>query len=371
LSEVRVREISLPRDRLTFIKTWWRAHRGDPQWVPPLIAERKAFLDPRKNPYFTTAEVQCFIASVAGEDVGTLAVTVDRPYQARDPGMGFFGFFEFIDDEAVARALFEAGCAWLRARGMDRAMGPLSFNTNHEFGLLVEGFDTGPFIANPHNAAYFAAIYEKLGLESNMDWYAYWIDAGAAVESRINKVAERFVSRHPEMTLRCFDVSKWDREVGILHEIYDDAWEENWGHVQVSTEEFRFIADGFKAVVDPTLCYVVELEGKPVAVSITLPNLNLVLKKMNGRLFPFGWRHLAFGRKSIDELRVFMLGVKQEFQKLPLGAILYQKTWARALEMGVRGGEASLILQNNAAMNGALERMGRVYKTYRTYETRL
>lgn len=368
---IEIRPLSLPRDALRFVRPWWRIYRDDRHWVPPLLFERRRFLDPGVNPYFEVADVQCLLATRGGEAVGTIAAVVDHNYQREDPGAGFFGFFEFVDDPAVSRALFDAAKEWLRARGMSRALGPSNFNTNHEFGLLVEGFDSDPMIANPHNGSWFEGHYLALGLEPAMDWYAYWLDR-RAVDERILRIANRTLERHPEIAIRTLDMKRFDREVELLHGIYDDAWQHNWGHVKMERAEFEYLAAGFKSVIDPRFCFIVEAFGEAVALSVSFPNLNEVVKRMNGRLLPFGWLHYLVGRRRIDRMRVFMLGVKQKYQKLPLGSLLYAKTWEAGLRAGMQAAEASLILADNHRMRGPLEKMGgRIYKTYRSYEARL
>lgn len=367
---VEVQAISLPNDAVKFIKVWWRIYESDDQWVPPLIAERKTFFNPAKNPYFDVADVQCFIAYKDGEPVGTIGVSHDRDLEAAMPGYGSFGFFEFTDDEEVAQALLDAGAAWLRNRGLQRMVGPFNFSPNHEFGLLVDGFDSPPMIANPHNGSYYPKQYEAVGLKPNMTYYAYWVDAQPE-PPRIFKIAERF-QRRPNISIRRVDKSKWDTELQIVRDVYNDAWHANWGHVQVRPREFDHIAKAMKQVVDEDLCYIVEVDGQVAGMSITLPDYNILAKKMNGRIFPFGWWHFVTGRKSINQLRVFILGVKAEYQHMPLGALMYAETWKAGMARGVRGVEASLILHNNVGMRGALEKMGGfVYKNYRTYEYKL
>jgi GNAT superfamily N-acetyltransferase len=374
-ASVKVEAIEHPRDTGRFVKTWWRVYRDDPQWVPPLIGERKRFFNPKKNPYFETARIQSFIATRDGEAVGTLSATIDHSYQEFDPGVGLFGFFEFIDDFEVASSLFEAGCDWLRDQGMTSAIGPFNLNTNHEFGLLIDGFDTDPYVANPHNSAYFPLMYEKLGLTKIMDWYAYKMDPGSERATRMGEIAERFLKRNPQVTIRNLNVSssrEFEADVAVLHEIYDDAWEHNWGHVRVSKREFLYLANNLKTIIDPSLCFVAEVDGQPAAISVTLPDYNRLVKHIDGRLFPTGWWKILRGRRSINAVRIFMLGVKQEFQHLPLGAPLYSKTWERGLALGVREAEASLILETNTRMRRTLERMGaEIYKTYRNYQISL
>lgn len=371
VGDVRVEKISLPQDTVRFVRAWWPIYRDDPHWVPPLVFERKRFFDPAVNPYFKVADVACFIATRGGEAVGTIAATVDRNYQREDPGAGFFGFFEFGDDEAVSGALFEAASEWLRAQGMSRALGPFNFNSNHEFALLVDGFDSDPFVANPHNGSWYERHYLALGLEARMDWYAYWFDRGA-IDPRVIRVANRVLSRHPEVKVRNVDLSNFDREVELLHSIYDDAWAHNWGHVKMERAEFEYLAEGFRQFLDPKLCFVVEVAGEAVGLSISLPDMNQVVKKMNGGLFPLGWWHFLQRKRTVDRLRVFMLGVKQQYQHLPLGSLLYAKTWENGLEAGYTCAEASLILENNQKMRGPIEKLGgRIYKTYRSFEKEL
>jgi GNAT superfamily N-acetyltransferase len=368
MSSVEIEPIELPRDTMRFCKTWWRVFRDDPMWVPPLLFERKSFFNPKKNPYFKVAEVQCFIATRDGEAVGTIAATVDEKLQEHQPDTGLFGFYTFIDDEEVARALLEAAKAWLAAKGMKEMIGPFDFNANHEFGLLVDGFDTPPCVGNPHNSAYFGPMYDKLGLEQTMDWYAYWMDGRQPCPKIIKRVSDRFLKRHPEVTLRPVDLSRWEEECMISWNLYNDAWEHNWGHVEFTFEEYMYKAGGLKQIIKPDLCWVAEVDGEPAGFSITLPDYNIPAKKMNGRLFPLGWWHFWRGSKDIDVLRILILGVKQEFQHMALGAPLYVKTWEAGLARNVRGAEASLILHENNRMRGALEKLGgRIYKTYRSY----
>lgn len=367
MGDVRVRPIELPRETVPFVSAWWPIYEGEPGWVPPLLMDRKKFFDPGRNPYFRVADVQCFVAERDGRIVGTIAASADRDAQTSMPGTGFFGFFEFPDDEAVARPLAEAACAFLKSKGMTEACGPFNFSPNHDFGLLVDGFDTPAAIANPHARPYYGPMYERLGFAKKMDWFAYWMDAGPIPET-VNKVSERFLSRNPNVKLRPVDLSQFDRELAILKDVYNDAWEENWGHVHIRPEEFDFIAADLKQVIDPRLCWIAEVDGVPAAVSVTLPDFNQVLKKMNGSLLPFGWWYYLRRRVYIDQLRVFILGVKRAYQKMPLGAPLYIRTWEEGLKIGVRGAEASLILENNHRMRGALEKLGaRIYKTYRIY----
>ena len=250
---------------------------------------------------------------------------------------------------------------------MKTMRGPFNFNTNHEFGCLVDGFDTPPAIANPHGRPYYDRMYKTVGLEKDKDWYAYWMDKGPVPE-KIEAIARRFLDRHPEVTLRRVDMKRFDEEVTLFREIYNDAWSANWGHVHLSEEEFQALAKGFRQIVDPNLIWFAYVDGEPAALSITLPDYNQVVKKMGGKILPFGWWYYLTADRHIDQLRVFVLGVKQKYQRMPLGAPLYLKTWEEGAKRNIRGAEASLILEDNHRMRGALEKLGaRIYKTYRIY----
>lgn len=364
---VEVRQIKLPGEVTQFIYPWWEINKDEPGWVPPLIMDRKKFFNPAKNPYFKNADVACFVAKKDGKDVGTIAATVDHAQQKSEPGLGYVGFFEFIDDVEVATALRDAAFAFLKSKGMTRVRGPSNLGTNHDFGLLIDGFDTPACIANPHARPYYGPMYEKLGFTKSIDWYAYWMDAGP-VPANVQAISERFLKRNPNVKIRMVDMTKFDSELRILVDIYNDAWTDNFGHVHIPEEEFLAQAEDFKQIIDPRLVWIAEVDGEPAAVTVTFPDYNQVFKKMNGSLFPFGWYHFLFGRKKIDVLRVFILGVKKKYQTMPLGAPLYIKTWEEGLKMGVRGAEASLIVEDNFRMRGAMEKLGaRIYKTYRMY----
>ncbi|MFZ5481896.1 MAG: N-acetyltransferase [Myxococcota bacterium] len=369
---VEVRPVDLPGGAQTMMQVWWDVYAGDPHWVPPLRFERKKFLDPKHNPYFKVADVQCFVAFRDGRPVGTISAQVDHGYQRVEDKVGFFGFFEFPDDEGVARPLLDAALAWLRGKGMTRAMGPFNFNTNHECSVLVDGYDSDPLVMMIWNRPYYPAMYEKLGLAKAKDMLAYWMRNDGPVPPRIAALADRFLERHPEVKIRPMDKGDFENEVKRVHAIYNSAWEDNWGFVKMTDEEFWFMAHGVKEMIDPRYCFVAEIAGEAAAFSITLPDYNMVVKPMNGRVLPFGWWHWLTMPKKIDQIRVFALGVHKKYQNLALGAPLYKATWDAGVANKVKGAEASWILEDNTRMRGALEKLGaKVYKTYRIYGTPL
>jgi ribosomal protein S18 acetylase RimI-like enzyme len=368
---VKVRPIELPGDAIRFCETWWPIYADDPHWVPPLLSERKDFLDPGKNPFFRHARVQCYIASRGGTPVGTIAATLIKSAPEHERGVGFFGFFEFPDDVEVSRALFETATEWLREQGMHTMRGPYNLSPNHEFALRVEGWDTDPALLNPHNGDYYARHYDGLGLTGVRDWYAYWGDIGP-VPARFARASQRFLDRHPEVEIRHLDMADWDQEIMWFWEIYNDAWEHNWGHLPIERDEALWLARGLKQMVDPDLVWWAFVDGEPAAVAIAFLDYNQVIKKMNGKMLPIGWYHWLFGRRKIDSLRLFALGVKQKYRDMPLGIPLYVAIWQAALARGVRGADGSLVVEDNAPMRSTLEKLGaHIYQTYRIYEYRL
>lgn len=366
---IEVRPIQLPKDAATFVDVWWKIYADDPHWVPPLRYERLAFFDPAKNPYFKVATLQCFLAYKDGVPVGTISAQVDHGYQKIEDKVGFFGFFEFPDDDAVAKALLDAALDWLRGHGMNRAMGPMNFNTNHECGLLVEPFDSDPLVLMTWNRPYYPATYARLGLVKAKDLYAYWLENNGPCPPRIAALADRFMERHREVKIRPFNLSDFDGEAARVNSIYNSAWEDNWGFVKMTDEEFLHMAKGVKDMIDARYCFMAEIDGRAAAFSITLPDYNQVVKPMNGRIFPFGWWHFLTRRSKVDTIRIFTLGIHKDYQHLALGAPLYKMTWDAGVANKVKGAEASWILDDNTRMRGALEKLGaRIYKTYRIYK---
>jgi GNAT superfamily N-acetyltransferase len=366
-----VRPIRLPAEAALVIEFPWTVYRGDRHWVPPLRFERAAFLDPERNPYFRVADVQFFVAERGREVVGTISAHVDHGYQAAEPGAGFFGFFEFVDDVTVARELIGAAAGWLRSRGMTRMLGPLNFNTNHECGLLVDGFDGDPVVYMTYNPRYYPERYEELGLAKAKDLLAYWKDA-EPIAPRLEAAARWFARRHPEVRIRPADTRNFRAELDLFKSIYNDAWEDNWGFVRFTDAEFDKIAEGLRPMIDPRLCYVAEVDGDPAAFSLTLRDFNQVVKPMNGRRFPVGWWHWLTRRGRVRTARIFALGVRRQYQHLPIGLPLYLRTWEAGLAMGLTGAEAGWVLEDNHRMRGPLEKLGaKAYRTYRIYETAL
>ena len=376
MSDVTISTASSRADMREFITLPFRLYEGVDQWVPPLISERRHHLDRKKNAYFKHAEAEYFMASRNGRVVGRISAQVDErfnEFHANDWGQ--FGFFESEDDHEVARALIDAASAWLRERGRDHVIGPLDFSTNHECGLLVEGHEWAPQILENWHHPYYAPLLEGCGLTKAMDLYKWQLHVSrrSDVLPIVFELADKLEPEHG-ITIRGMRKRDLTGEVERFMEIYNAAWERNWGFVPLTDEEIVGYAKELKPILDENWAMVAETkEGETVGVALTLPDYNQVLKKLNGRLLPFGWITALRERKKIDSVRVFALGVKPEYQHTGVAAGLYKRHFDMAASTPQsEHAETGWILEVNKPMNRAMEAMGgNIIKTYRIYGTDL
>ncbi len=366
-----------PGDDLTdFIRVPWPIYHDDPQWVPPLLMERRDHLSPRKNPYFRRAETCFWIAYRDGRAVGRISAQVNQVHLERyDDATGHFGFFEATDDPAVFRALTETAEAWLAERGMRRVTGPFSFSINEESGLLVEGFDSPPYIMMGHARPYYGPGLESCGYGKVADMVAYYYDRDMALPRTIERLIQRAESRD-DLTVRVIDMKRYHDEVGIVIDIFNDAWSENWGFLPFSEIDGRHLADSIRPLITARNIVIAEIAGKPAAMSVILPNINRMIQDLDGRLLPFGWLKLVWRLKfqSWHSGRMPLMGVRKEYQGSSLGAALAFAV-IRAhreyffFERGVRESELSWVLEDNTATRHMVETLGaRVNKVYRVYQ---
>jgi GNAT superfamily N-acetyltransferase len=372
--KLTVRPVRGRRDLTRFIKVPFKLHRDSDRWVPPLVSERRRFLDRRKNPFFGHAEAEYFLAERDGEVVGRITAQIDRrwdEYQGGNDGM--FGFFETTNDIAVARVLIGAAAEWLRERGRERMLGPMDFTTNDECGLLIEGYDIPPMILQPWHPPYYRELLESQGLAKRMDLLMWKLTMGELHEETefhplIHAAAEKSANEHG-VRIRNMRKRDLEAEMGRFMEVYNVAWGPNWGFVPVTDEEVAFQARNLKPILREEWAMIAEKDGEVVGAACTLPDINQVLAKMNGRLLPFGWLTFLRERPKIDRVRVFALGVKPEYQHWGVAAALYVRHIETAAEVGMPGGETGWILETNDPMNRAMEGMGgEIVKRYRLYE---
>ena len=359
------------RDLDHFIRLPWQLYRNDPAWVPPLLFDLKKLLSPKKHPFHQHAEVQYFLARMTGRVVGRIAAVINHQHiEFHNESVGFFGFFESIDDQDVANALFTAAEHWALARGVRRMRGPMSFSTNEECGLLVDGFTTTPAVMMSHHLPYYARLIQAADYDQAKDLFAYLIDLreDATIPERLIRGVQRLQQKQA-ITIRHIDVNRFEEEIRLLHAIYHHAWEDNWGFVPMTEAEVDLLAHMLRLVADPKLCLIAELDNQPVAFALGLPDYNQALRHINGRLFPFGLFKFLWHKRHIDSLRILLLGTNPDVRVRGLDAMLYLKLWQDVPADGYKLVECSWILEDNWGMRRGLERMGaQIYKTYRIFE---
>lgn len=367
---VEVRTVHGRADLARFIDLQWRIYADDPNWVAPLRMDVRALLDRAKHPFHKHAEVELMLAWRNGQVVGRIAAIVNHLHNDfHDDRVGFFGLFECIDDSDVAAPLLAAAEAWLAARGMESARGPVNLSTNDELyspGILIDGFDTPPTIMMAHTPPYYRGLLEKAGYLKARDLFAYWVDVPPP--PRLVRMYERLV-RSPGVTIRGLHMKQLEAEVGAIQTIYNSAWEKNWGFVPMTPDEITHLAAALKPVVNPDLCGLAYVNDEPVGFALGLPEYNQALRHVNGRLLPFGIFKLLWHRRRINAIRVLTLGLKPAFRQRGFDAALITHIFIHAGKRNQARGECSWILEDNVEMRNSLERLGGVaYKTYRVYE---
>ena len=364
-----MRPVRSAADLERFIALPYRLHRDDPLWVPPLRLDIRKMLDRRRNPFFEHAEAEYFLAVRArGEVVGRIAAIHNRAHNSfHTDTVGFFGFFESVDDLEVARALFDAAADWLRARGLDVMRGPASFSTNDECGLLVDGFDTPPTVLNPHNPRSYVPLVEQAGFTKAMDLWQFQ-STNPSMPERLIRAAQLMAERQ-RIRLRHIDMKRFNDEVERIKRVYNSAWEKNWGFVPMTDAEIDHLARQLKPVVVPELVVFVEKDGETIGFAAALPDLNVALRKNpSGRLFP-GIFRILWAARRITRIRILLLGLLKPYRKTGADALMYHWIWEKGCALGYRWAEAGWILEDNTPMNNALVRIGfQHYKTLRLYD---
>ncbi len=356
-----------------FVDLPYRLHAGTP-WVPQLRLERRLFLDRRLHPYFSHGEAEYFAARRDGRVVGRITAQIDFAYNRfHDSRTGMFGFLEFEDDPAILAALLDAAEGWLRARGCTEMLGPMDFSLNDEAGVLIEGFELEPLIRQNWHPPRYQRQVEAAGMEKAMDLLSWdlSIDDRAQMKPIIEKLAERCRTKYG-VTIRKMTRRSLRADLDRFADVYNSAWSENWGFVPYSKKDLDTYALDLQLVWVPEWFMVAEKDGETIAMAITLLDANQVLRRMDGRLLPFGWWHFLRRNKTSDRLRVGFLGVKPEWQHTGVAALLYVEHFEAATRSPLKHGEAGFILETNHAMNSGLEAMnGRVVKKYRVYRRAL
>jgi len=359
----------------TFVHFPYRFYRDNPNWVPPLLMDQKVLLNPEKHPFYQHAEARFFLALRDGEPAGRVAAILDHKHnEVHAEKTGFFGFFECIEDRSVSAALFDSARAWLKERGMSRLRGPVNPSQNDDCGLLLNDFDSPPVIMMTYNPPYYRDLIEAFGFEKAMDLYAYFLDGTRPIPEKLVHVVEALQKRS-RVVIRPADPKNFDEECTKIWTVYNRAWEKNWGFVPMTEAEFAHLAKNLRHVVVRGLVLVAEVSIQPIGFSLAIPDMNQVLIKLNGRLFPFGLLKLLWHtkiRNCMDQVRIVTMGVIEEYRNRGIDAAFYYHTWKNGNRLGYCKGEMSWILENNTMMNRAAEMLGaRVYRTYRMFEMKI
>jgi GNAT superfamily N-acetyltransferase len=370
---VDVRPVRGLRELRQFISLPYRLHAGK-TWVPPLRLERYAFLNRRLNPYFKHGEAEYFLAWRDGRVVGRITAQIDHAFNDYHRSRwGMFGFLELEDDREVIEALLAAAEGWLRTRECERMVGPMDFQLNDESGLLIDGYELEPVIRQPWHPPYYRERVEEAGLDKAMDLFAWDLHVGERdkVLPILPELAERAGTEHG-IRIRPMSRLRLRRELDEFAKVYNAAWSQNWGFVPYSKEDLDAYATELQLVYSRAWFMVGEKDGETIAMALSFPDINQVLKRMGGRILPFGWWHFVRKGQIMDRVRVGFLGVLPEHQHTGVAALLYMKHYDAAERTRQKSGEASWILESNEPMNRALEAMGgRIVKRHRVYERTL
>lgn len=367
--QIEIITVKSKKEQKQYIKLPWKIYKNDPNWVPQLILELKEMMNRKKYPFFEHSEAEFFIARKDGETVGRIAaIKNNRHIQVHKENIGFFGFFECVNDQEVANKLFDAAADWCREKGLEAIRGPENYSQNDTCGLLVDAFDKSPVILMTYNPPYYQQLIENYGFTKAMDLYAYYLHADTKFPERVIKLAEELKSRL-NVTIRQINVKDFWNEVERVKQVYNQAWAPNWGFVPLTDSEIKHIAESLKMAIDPEIVYMAEENGKPVGFSLAVPDMNQALKHANGRLFPFGLFKILWHKRKIDGVRVIIMGVIPEYQRRGIDTVFYWETYRHGVAKGYKWGEFSWILDNNTMMNRASKLVGaHIYKTYRIYQ---
>ena len=372
MSDIEVSEVKSRRERDAFIKFPWQIYANDPAWVPPLIIERKEFLNRDRHPFYKHGDAALFLARKNGEIVGRIMASDDPNYNAlHQANVGCFGLFESIADRDVADALFGAAAIWLRRKGRTEIMGPIDYSINYVCGLLIEGFQFPPTILTAHNPPYYRELIESCGFTKAKDWYAWWFADPSKAVTQLRRLATR-VQKRWSVAIRPANLRDLRGESRRLREIFNQAWAKNWGFVPFTEAEMDFMTKELKPLIVPELAWVAEVGNEPVGFILCLPDINVVLRDLNGRLtrfgLPIGLIKLLLYKRRVRKGRLIALGVVEKYRRAGLAEMLV----LHIIEEGMikRGitGELSMTLEDNVMINRFLEAIGADrYKTYRIY----
>ena len=369
MSSIQIFQVRSRRERDKFIKFPWRIYPNDPAWVPPLIIERREFLDRSKHPFYQHGDAALFLAKRNGEIVGRIMAGDDPNYnELHKTNVGCFGLFESIDDVDVAAALFRAADKWLSDRGRTEIMGPIDYSTNYVCGLLIDGFEYPPAVLTAHNPPYYQRLCEQCGFVKEVDWYAWWFSEFTKPLDRLRKIVNARIAKHG-VNIRPIDLKNFTADTQKIRAVYNQAWQDNWGFVPFTEAEADHMAKEMRPLIVPGGTLIAEIDNVPIGFVIAIPDIHIALRKMNGRLtwfgLPIGLLKLIYYRFTLRVARMVALGVVEKYRRAGVAEALV----LREIEQGFNTGELSMTLEDNFMVNRFIEAMGaKRYKTYRIYQ---
>ncbi|HUT94778.1 MAG TPA: GNAT family N-acetyltransferase [Thermoguttaceae bacterium] len=371
MSDLVVRPVASRREKKAFLEFPWRLYRGDPHWIPPLRVDQKEMVGYRPHPFYQHNAVQTFLAYRSGEVCGRIAAILNRDHNEHySERRGFFGFFECVDDEEAAAALFDAVREWFAGQDVHRLRGPTNPSLNYTLGLLIDGFDSPPTFMMTYNPAYYARLIEAYGFRKTQDVYAYrgHVEMLPGVQARWRPVVEQIIE-HYDVRLRPLDTSRFVEDVEAFLTVYNRSLVSTWGFVPMSNDEVRHMARSLRHLIVPELAVAAEIDGRLVGATFCLPDYNPRIKAIDGRLFPFGFIRLLRRKDRIKKVRTISANVIPEYQRMGLGLALMHGLLPKGLEWGLQEMEFSWILESNTLSWRSLAKAGaKRAKTYRVYD---
>jgi len=360
-------EVKNGKELKKFIDFPYSLYAKDPLYAPVLKREVREQLT-GKNPFFKHAEVKYFVAEKKGDPVGRIASIINlRHKEFHNEEVGFFGFFESIDDPDISGRLLDTAAHDLKIKGMERMRGPMNFSTNEECGFLVEGFDTPPMLMTPYNPPYYNDLMEKYGMEKIKDLYAYIYDVQETPPKKVTRVGA--IAEKRGIRVRPIDKKKFHEEMLVFKEVYNSAWEKNWGFIPLTDGELYYLGKRLRQIVVPELTLVAEDQGKPVGFMGLVPDFNSVLRHMNGRITPLSIIKALYYARKISGLRLLLLGIKSKYRNKGVDALLIREAFKGIKKGGYKRVEFSWVLEDNIPIQRIIEMAdGRLYKKYRIYE---
>ncbi len=343
-------------------------YKNDLFYVPQLINEEIKLIDTKNNPFYKNAEIQLFVAYKDRKIAGRIAAIINKRHNLiHKDKVGFFGFFESVNDFYVAKGLLQKAEEYLKSRGMNYIRGPMNPSMNETCGILIKGFFQEPVFMMPYNRKYYTELIEKCGFKKDKDLYAFYVSTLNKPKGSMEKLAN-YVQKKHSITLRNFSKKHFDRDIEIIHNLYSKAWEGNWGFVPPTLEELKYGTEDFKKIAPEELVIIAEKENKACGFSAIVPDFNQVLKKLNGKITPINALKALYLIKKIDNYRLITLGVLPEYRKMGVDLLLYFKSFEAVEKRRGRGGELSWTLEDNSSINKPIEKMNAEhYKTYRIY----